>query len=255
MRSFSHGTADRALLTVACLAVAAFAMPAAAQRRSSVVAGTIHDSLGAPIPGVQVVIADSPFGVRSDSLGNFRLPTTREGKQDVHFRRLGFDSTSVRTELGRDSLITLAVVMNAVVQDLAEQTITAEMDRMQALQGFYDRKRAGFGYFITRDEIEQRHATMVSDAMRMIPGVHVVRNGGRSGVRFSRTSIGTHDCPPQVYVDGVMAKGMEIDDLTPSDIEGMEIYQGASVIPPQFNDRFGNAICGVIAVWTRVPGT
>jgi len=254
MRSPYRSTV-RPRLTMACLAAAALAMPAAAQRLPSVVAGSVHDSAGAPIPGVQVVIADSPFGVRSDSLGKFRLPTMREGTLDVHFRRMGFDSTTVRTELGRDSVVTLAVVMNAVAQSLAEQTISADAERMKFMQGFYDRKSSGFGYFVTRDEIEQRHATQVSDALRMIPGVRVVRAGGRSGVRFSRSTIGSRDCPPQVYVDGVMAKGMEIDDLTPTDIEGIEVYQGASVIPPQFNDRFGNAICGVIAVWTRVPGT
>lgn len=255
MRSLTRRTARSARLTIACLAVAALATPAAAQRRPSVVSGTVHDSSGAPIAGVQVVIADSPFGVRSDSLGNFRLPTMREGKQDVHFRRMGFDSTTVRTELGHDSVVTLAVVMNALAQDLAAATVTADAEVMRALRGFYDRKKSGFGYFVTRDDIEQRHAMMVSDALRNIPGVRVVRVGGRSGVRFARSTMASRDCPPQLYVDGIMARGMEIDDLTPSDIEGMEIYQGSSVIPPQFNDRTGNAICGVIAVWTRVPGT
>ena len=254
MRSLIRGTAIHARSTIACLAVALLATPAAAQRRPSVVTGTVHDSSGAPIPGVQVVIADSPFGVRSDSLGNFRLPTMREGKQAVHFRRMGFDSTTVPTELGRDSVVTLAVVMNAVAQNLDEQTIIADAERVQALRGFYDRKHAGFGYFITRDQIEERHPTTVSDAMRMIPGLRVVRVAGRSGVRFNRAN-GPRDCPPQVYVDGIMARGMEIDDLTPSDIEAMEIYQGAAALPPQFNDRIGNSICGVIAVWTRVPGT
>lgn len=255
MRSLHGGTPLLARSIVACLTAAVLATPAGAQRRPSVVTGTVHDSAGSPIPGVQVLIADAPFGVRSDSLGRFRLPTMREGKQDVHFRRMGFDSTTVRTELGHDSIVTLAVVMNAVAQDLDAETITADIERVKALKGFYDRKKAGFGYFVTRDEIEQHHASMVSDAMRMIPGVNVVRVGGRSGVRFARSSTGAHDCPPQVYVDGVMARGMEIDDLSPGDIDGIEIYPGASVIPPQFNDRLGTSICGVIAVWTRVPGT
>ena len=255
MRSLPGSTPQLARLIAACLAAAVLATPAAAQRRPSMVTGTVHDSAGTPIPGVQVVIADSPFGVRSDSLGRFRLPTMREGQQDVHFRRMGFDSTTVRTELGHDSIVTLAVVMNALAQDLAEQNITADIERVQALQGFYERKKGGFGYFVTREDIERRHASAVSDVMRLIPGVNVVRTGGRSGVRFNRASSAARDCPPQVYVDGVMARGMEIDDLSPGDIDGIEIYPGASVIPPQFNDRFGNSICGVIAVWTRVPGT
>jgi hypothetical protein len=37
-------------------------------------------------------------------------------------------------------------------------------------------------------------------------------------------------------------------------VEGIEVYSGASTIPPQFNTREGTTICGVVLIWTRVPG-
>lgn len=255
MCSLRAGRMARAGL--ACLAAVALAASAGAQSRVSIVAGTVHDSAGTPIPEVQVAIADLAFGVRSDSLGRFRLPTTRSGRVDVRFRRLGFDSTTVRTHLVHDSVVTISVVMVAIAHDLPGVAVEAEAQRMRILSDFYARKKAGFGYFITRDQFEDRHPQNVSDIFRTVPGVRVtpVSGGGRNVVRFNRSQMSGRDCPPQVYVDGMFVKSMEVDELAPEDIEAIEIYQGASVVPPQFNDRTGTSICGVVVVWTRVPGT
>lgn len=255
MRRFGGGSIAR--VGLACLTAASFAAPAAAQQRITVVTGTVRDSGGTPIPEVQVAIADLPFGVRSDSLGSFRLPTTHRGRIHLRFRRMGFDSTTVDATVGADSVVTVAVVMNAIAQDLPGMSVEADADRMRALRDFYQRKKAGFGYFITREQFEARHPRNVSDVMRMVPGARIIpaAGGGRSVVRFTRAVMGARDCPPQVFVDGTMARGMELDDLAVEDIEAMEIYEGASVIPPQFNDRLGTSICGVVAVWTRIPGT
>jgi hypothetical protein len=67
--------------------------------------------------------------------------------------------------------------------------------------------------------------------------------------------MGGRDCPPQYWVDGVKAFGLNIDDIIPQDVEGIEIYEGASTVPPQFNTKEGTTICGVVLIWTRIPGT
>ena len=66
---------------------------------------------------------------------------------------------------------------------------------------------------------------------------------------MSRTSMGRR-CPIQYYVDGVATTGLNIDDVLPRDVEGLEIYRGSSEIPPSFNR--GTALCGVIVIWTRI---
>ena len=138
-------------------------------------------------------------------------------------------------------------------------TVTEEEQRArQMMQDFYRRKDAGGGFFITRDDIEHRNPLELSDMLRTMPGAVLVPVSGsaRAVLRFARTSMVGRDCPPQYYVDGVMATGLNIDDLEPSDIEGIEVYSGASRIPPQFNNsRIGTSICGVVVVWTRIPGT
>lgn len=237
------------------LAVGIAASGAGAQTRYGFVVGSVRDSAGTPIPDVAIGVAGH-ITVRSDSAGAFRLPAARGSRHAVGFRRLGFEAREATADLRRDSVVTLAVVMTALPQDLPGMVIEAEAERMKALADFYARKKAGFGYFLTRDDFEARHPTNVSDMMRMVPGAQLlpVRGGGRAVVRFVR-SMGGRDCPPQIYVDGIMVKGMEIDELVPQDIEAMEIYQGVSVIPPQFNNRWGTSSCGVVVVWTRVPGT
>jgi hypothetical protein len=96
----------------------------------------------------------------------------------------------------------------------------------------------------------------LSDMMRMVPGAKVipVAGTGMSTLRFNRAQIG-RDCPPQYWVDGVKAYNLNIDDIIPSDVEGIEIYPGASTVPPQYNTREGTTICGVVLIWTRIPGT
>jgi hypothetical protein len=49
------------------------------------------------------------------------------------------------------------------------------------------------------------------------------------------------------------AEGVPLDDLaTPTILEGIEIYRGASTIPPEFISP--ESRCGVIALWTRRGG-
>ena len=63
----------------------------------------------------------------------------------------------------------------------------------------------------------------------MIPGARLIpmRNGSQAALRFNRAQMGGRDCPPQYWVDGVKAYGLNIDDIIPQDVEGIEIYEGA----------------------------
>jgi hypothetical protein len=46
---------------------------------------------------------------------------------------------------------------------------------------------------------------------------------------------------------------MEIDEIPLNDIEGIELYNGASTTPPEFWQA-NTAQCGTIVVWIRLPG-
>lgn len=221
------------------------------------ISGTVRDSAGKPIPGVEVVLLQRKGAVRSDSLGDFRLVDIPAGKRQLHFRRLGFAPKSVDTMITEGTTLALTVRLEATATEIEGVTVEEMTRKRQLLADFYDRSSRGFGHFITRDQIEQRNPMNLSDMMRMIPGARLVpmRSGGQAALRFNRASMGGRDCPPQYWVDGVKAYGLNIDDVIPQDVEGIEIYEGASTVPPQFNTKEGTTICGVVLIWTRIPGT
>lgn len=220
------------------------------------ISGTIRDSAGAPIPGVEVVLLQRRGAVYTDSLGTFRFAEVPSGKRALHFRRLGFEPKSLDAVIPQGQTLALSVVLDPFATEIEGMTVEEATRRRQLLSDFYDRKSRGFGHFITRDDIEKRNPMNLSDMMRMVPGAKLIPMQGTSqaALRFNRAQIG-RDCPPQYWVDGVKAFGLNIDDIVPQDVEGIEIYPGASTVPPQFNTREGTTICGVVLIWTRIPGT
>jgi carboxypeptidase family protein/TonB-dependent receptor-like protein len=245
----------RVRLIIPVLLLPALASLASAQSVGAI-SGTIRDSAGTPIRGVEVVLLQRPGAVYSDSLGVFRFGNVPAGKRALHFRRLGFEPKSMDADVDRGQTLALSVTLDPFAAEIEGMTVEEMARRRQLLSDFYDRKSRGFGHFITRDEIEKRNPQNLSDMMRMVPGAQVipVAGTGMSTLRFNRAQIG-RDCPPQYWVDGVKAYNFNIDDVVPSDVEGIEIYPGAATVPPQYNTREGTTICGVVLIWTRVPGT
>jgi len=237
------------------LLLSAVAWPAFAQSVGAI-RGTIKDSTGIPIPGVEIVLLQGHSAVYSDSLGVFRFANIPSGKRALHFRRLGFSPKSLEADVTEGTTLALAVVLEAYATEIEGMTVEEATRRRQMLSDFYDRSSRGFGHFVTREQIEKRNPMNLSDMMRMIPGARIVplRGSSQATLRFSRAQ-GTRDCPPQYWVDGVKAWNLNIDDIVPQDVEGIEIYSGASTVPPQYNTREGTTICGVVLIWTRVPGT
>jgi len=241
-------------LCVSVLLLPALASSAFAQSVGAI-SGRIKDSTGTPIRGVEVVLLQRHGAVYSDSLGYFRLNEIPAGKREIHFRRLGFAPKSMDAEISDGKTLALDVTLEAYAAEIEGMTVEEATRRRQLLSDFYDRSSRGFGHFVTREQIEKRNPSNLSDMMRMVPGARLVpiRGTGMSALRFGRAQ-GARDCPPQYYVDAVKTWNLNIDDIVPQDVEGIEIYEGASTVPPQFNTKEGNTICGVVLIWTRIPG-
>src|SRR6185295_6445662 len=100
------------------------------------------------------------------------------------------------------------------------------------LQGFDQRRQSGVGTFLTREQIDAKHANATSDLFRMMPSVRLVRTSLGMGVRFNSNmnvrGRGNTLCVPMIWLDGQKAPGMEVDDLRAQDIEAIELYRGAA---------------------------
>lgn len=178
------------------------------------------------------------------------LQGIRSGAHEIQAGYLGYASETlhVRVEPGR----TMPVVFDLPIQPirLAEVQVPVSAPLL-ARNGFFDRRSSGFGTFVTREEIERMRPRFLSDVLRRTGGISLTPSSrGTSTARMRGASSLSRDCPIQYYVDGTMVAYFNIDEVTPSDVEGLEIYRGAATIPPAFNK--GSAMCGVVVIWTRI---
>ncbi|MBA2668917.1 MAG: TonB-dependent receptor [Gemmatimonadetes bacterium] len=269
------------LLSAAALLLLSGASPLVAQ---SMLRGIIlDDSSGQPIAGAQVELLDvrnRRVGTTlSDPLGVFLIPSARAGVYSFRANRLGYRGTTTpRFRLVQHDTMDVEIRLDTEAVLLAPLEVTAR-SRLRVspvLEGFYYRKERGFGSFITREEIESRSPFYLTDVLTMIPGVRLGPSTGRGGRHvYMVRSIQRGECPVQIYLDGFLvnrplsartlsdststsnqyAHNLEftIDDVvSPSAVEGIEIYRGLSDVPAEFGGH--DARCGVIVIWTRRGG-
>jgi hypothetical protein len=247
----------RAFACCVCLSAIAVA-PSHAQ--TGVLRGIVVDSAdGSFVAEAEVLIAGLHQVARSNNKGQFTLTKLSKGEVELVVRRIGYEpqrQTIVLSGGDRDSVKIVMVAQPEVLKAIAVDA--SERHHRQGIEDFYVRRAQGIGTFITRQQLEELHSTQPTDALRNVPGIqlHRSRNGDNT-VRFTGTmSINHRDCPPTLWLDGQRVPGMELDQIRAQDIEGIELYRGASTTPAQFwQGNSSNTFCGTIVVWSRVPGS
>lgn len=228
---------------------------ARAQGLTAGITGTvIAAQTSEPLLGVQVLIRGTRRWGITDQEGIFRLNGLKPGPVVIEFRHPNRAPVVYNLTLEADKVTELAVKIDTRTVALPEVVVEGkETQPAVKMQDFFSRKAAGHGgYFITRKDIEERQPRVLSDMMRRVPGLRVDCDFGSCSVTsFTEARRIMGGCPIQYFLDGVPFTG-DVDELTPDQVEGIEIYRGSSSIPPQFNT--GTSMCGVIAVWSRVPG-
>lgn len=215
--------------------------------------GSVRDSAGAPIRGATVTTADAR--AVSDSLGRFAIRLVRTESTTVTIRRLGFESVTFTMLTDSLALNDLAIQLEPVARPLPGIAVREErIGRVPTLERFDERRREkeGFGFFLTRADITRREGASLSSLVGQANGVRLIRQGnGRALVRFTRWSHKGGSCAPRVWLDGVIARGLELDDLPSTDVEALELYPSAASVPSEFTASEFD--CGVVAIWTRRP--
>lgn len=236
-----------------CLLNLVLVTPALAQAPRGAISGSVKDDAGNPIPDVEVTAPSVHVQTRSDTAGNFVLGSLPPGPLDISFRRLAFSPVAVSIQVPHDDTTEVEVTLKIVAQRLTAVLVQSDAAHLRQLDAFEARRKLGIGHFITRAQIEKRNPMLLSDMVRMIPGAMLLPSAnGQVRLRFSRA--GRIECPPQFYIDGVQATGFNIDDMPVGDVEGVELYSGASGIPPEYNRLHSTVICGAVIIWTRIPG-
>jgi hypothetical protein len=165
----------------------------------------------------------------------------------LHVRAVGYLAASSRVELTEGEVLHQLVEMALLPIDLPEIVVQGKRRGPGTrFAEFESRRGRRIGYFITREEIESRNAATLADILRTVRGVRAVCDGSGCTVRMSRAPTG---CEPQYFVDGFPSSPYAGANMPLLDIEGIEIFRGASETPAEFLGAESG--CGVISIWTK----
>ena len=241
----------------------------------------------AALKGLVLVDADSRFvggaDIRvgasllatSDSLGRFLVSSIPPGKQEISIRRLGYAPIrAVFTFAAADTIEGEFRLVPSTVTTLPGVEVRGLQPEKIKLRAFEARRAAGFGNFLTEEQIDRAGHALTSDVIRQIPGPNIIKspNSFAAWVSTGRGSSATvwspgnfdqrrgarqDACYATVYLDGIAVfsalpgEGLfDVNSLPPSTIGGIEFYASSSVIPAELPQKRGT--CGVLAIWTRV---
>lgn len=255
--------AVRRLIAVAGLIAA---VPLAAQK-PTMLFGVVTNANGLPLKGVELLIANSTMKVTSNDSGVYIFESPPLGRVRVTARRIGFKPLEKGFKIERGENLQLDFSLEGVPELLDSVLVMTQQGGTSRMAEFWNRRQLGIGAFITRADIERRKPFNSTDLLRNVTGVRIIGEDnamGRPVITMGRSGLGIKsggrnstslagDCRVNYYLDGmwVPAGTFHPDDLSPVSIEAIEIYRGASEIPPKFRAR--ETACGLIVIWTREP--
>lgn len=224
----------------AALACALLAAPAVADP----LAGRVIGPDGQPVSGATVTVSGplaAPVSVTTGADGRFTLDVPA-GTVTVRAFAPGLDAPALRVDSGRTDVdVTLAI--RAVTEQL---TVTAsQIGTPVSLTG-------SSVTVIPNSDLVTRQTLTLGDALRVVPGFNVARNGGPGTVTSVFPRGGESDFT-LVLVDGVRSNafggGLDLSQVPLSDVERIEVVAG-----PQSALYGSDAIGGVVQVLTARGG-
>lgn len=220
----------------------------------------IEDGSDKSIAGASLRMLDETNNVVArtvtDSTGGFLLEARAAGRYKLAVDAEGYRGTVTPAfSLEEGTQIIVRYTLSPTVILLAPLEITARSRPLisgMTMQGFNERRAKGQGFAITREQIDQRHARLVSDLLRMVPGVRVEWRFGGSRITVTGSSRAARgNCAVRVLLDGIEFRwgSTTIDDIPTFDIEAIEVFRSIAELPPEMAGP--ESSCGVIAIWTR----
>jgi len=221
------------------------------------ITGTVQDSNGESLPGVNVVVKGTTIGTTTDLSGNYRL-TIPETAEILLYSFIGMATQEVT--IGSRSVID--VTLQNDIQQLTEVVVTAVG---------IEREKKALGYAVTNLGSEQVQQKAEGDVIRTltakIPGVNIQGSNGAPGASTNITIRGNSsilgDNQPLFVVDGIpfdnssprtqnsLVSGAPYSsralDIDPNDVQSVSVLKGAAAAA-LYGSRAAN---GVILITTK----
>lgn len=212
-----------------------------------------------PVTAATVVLLDHQGtalrGVLTDSAGAFRLAIPATGRYRLQAERIGYQTVaSPPMDVAAGDALTVELRMAVGAIPIAPLTVTASTRRAlrnRAMDGFYDRRRRGFGTHFGPADIERLRPHTVVNLLQATPGVRIrYLSGTRTRVTMRS---GARDCVPTLFVDGVrMPADVGLEQVVSGgSLHAVEVYRRYSEVPGEFASVH-NYDCGAIVIWTTM---
>lgn len=184
-----------------------------------VLTGTITDEANVPIPGVNVIIANTTTGTSADFDGNYSIEIS-DGLV-LEFSSLGFASKSITIDGQKTLNVTLA-------ED------SALLDEVVVV-GYGTRKKShltGAVAKVSGADVAAMQTARVDDALAgKLPGVLIQNQSGNPGadpkIAIRAASSITGNSNPLIVVDGYPISG-SLATVNPNDIQSIEVLKDAA---------------------------
>ncbi len=240
-------------LMLVLLGAAAPASPAAgvsfpADPPSAVVRGTVTDPAGARVPRARVVLA-SPSSVvasaETSAEGEFQFDRVVPGRYELRVAADGFrgDPLAIVATAGEETRVAFDLHVSAFAESVVVSASQVEMPLARAADSVT---------VLSSRDLQAAQSETVADALRLVPGLTVSRNGGRGAVTSLFPRGGESDYT-LVMVDGIKANafggGYDFSTLSANQVERIEVVRGPE------SALFGaDAIGAVVHVVTKHTG-
>jgi hypothetical protein len=241
-------------LRVLTVLVILFPMIAFGQAVTATVSGTVKDSTGLVLPGVQVVLLNEDTGatrtVQSDTAGRYVAASLTLGNYKVTSTLQGFQTTvrsGIVLTVGREAVVDLEMTVGAVTQTVEVSAEAAAIETTNAT----------ISGFVTQEQIRELplNGRSLTDLALMSPGVFYNRTVGNSPQdgMGPRISINGGRQESNLYLmDGTVVTNRTggTSGVTGATL-GVEAVREFRILTHNYGAEYGQSAGGVMSFVTR----
>lgn len=235
-------------LVLCCAASLAGAQTPAYRHR---ILGVFDAASGEPIEGVEISDLLSKTVALTTKTGTVTLAFLPDGGSLVRIRKIGYATQTMMVAISPVDTVPITVLLEtAQTLPAVVTTDSAPKYRSPALREFEERRRQGFGHFVTDSMLRrQENRTTMTNIVRQFPSVTMVcpTRGIKNGQCWPVSA--RRGCPVVVYIDGIQSTDNDLQKMLITDYAGVEFYSGPATVPAQYNATGSD--CGVLLFWTR----
>jgi hypothetical protein len=222
---------------------------ARAKSGNAAVSGTVLLEPSRTRAGTRVELVGTGVVTVTNEKGEFAMRNLPSGSKVLLVRHVGFVAAVVPVDLSSREEKRVSIKLTKFVETMDPVLVTARREAALDKVGFTQRSKTGMGYYMGPERLEHMHPPFVTDLLRQVPGLRVLRSYNGDIITSTRT---TGNGCVQYYLDDTPYSEMIPGDInnivTGKEVMALEVYQGG-VVPPQY-ERSG-ASCVTIILWTR----